>query len=76
MFRLTTGRKPDDDEILILEAGLSKLRERYRIAVDDAVHLLKQGTKPTPDEINPSELAAWMLIANTILNLDETLVRN
>ena len=32
-------------------------------------------SKPKP-ELNPAELAAYTLIANMILNLDETITRN
>ena len=33
-------------------------------------------TAPQPTTLNEAELAAWMLIASTILNLDETIVRD
>jgi hypothetical protein len=38
--------------------------------------LLRQGTTPAPVDLDPSELAAWMLIANAVLNLDAAFVRD
>jgi len=37
---------------------------------------LRQGFSPAPAELDKAKAAAWMLVANTVLNLDETLVRD
>ena len=76
MFRSATGRTPSEDDLRTLGEGLESLLLRYQAAPDDAVALLKQGAMPPPVELNAPELAAWMLIASTVLNLDETLVRD
>ncbi len=76
MFRRATGRTPSDADLQTLESGLNKLLVRYRAAPDDAAALLKQGATAAPDKLDKAELAAWMLVANAVLNLDETLVRN
>ncbi|MBU6327696.1 MAG: DUF1553 domain-containing protein, partial [Verrucomicrobia bacterium] len=72
MFRSATGRTPSADDLRNLDEGLESLLLRYQAAPDDAVELLKQGAMPPPVEHNAPELAAWMLIASTVLNLDET----
>jgi len=76
MFRSATGRTPSADDLRTLGEGLESLLLRYQAAPDDAIALLKQGAMPPPVEHNAPELAAWMLIASTVLNLDETLVRD
>jgi hypothetical protein len=76
LFRRATGRHPDAVDIETLEQGLRELVARYRAMPDDAQALVSQGSIPVPAELETAELAAWMLVANVILNLDESLVRN
>ncbi|MFO0885895.1 MAG: DUF1553 domain-containing protein [Pirellulales bacterium] len=76
LFRRATGRKPSDADLKTLQVGLAQFVERYRKTPEDAAVLLKQGTSPVPEQIDKAELAAWMLIANTVLNLDESLMRD
>ncbi len=76
MFRSCTGRHPDSDELRILTKQLRTFRDRYRNAPEDADKLLAIGeTKPAPN-LDKTELAAWTMVANTILSLDETVVRD
>lgn len=58
------------------QAGLANLLVRYQAAPDDAVLLLKEGAREVPADLNPPELAARMLVASTVLNFDQTLVRH
>jgi hypothetical protein len=76
MFRRVTGRTPAEADLGTLSRGLDTLLARYRAAPDDAAALLRQGATPAPADLDAAELAAWMLIANTMLNLDATLVRD
>ena len=76
IFRRVTGRTPLEADLRTLSAGLSVLLARYGAAPNDAAALLRQGTTPAPVDLDPSELAAWMLIANAVLNLDATFVRD
>lgn len=76
LFRRATGRKPSEADLKTLQAGLGLFLERYKKSPEDAATLLKQGTSPVPEQIDKAELAAWMLIANTVLNLDESLMRD
>ncbi|MBX7164936.1 MAG: PSD1 and planctomycete cytochrome C domain-containing protein [Pirellulales bacterium] len=52
-------------------------RRRAAFAADGAAaeKLLASSSVPVPDEITPAELAAWTLVANVLLNLDETMTR-
>ena len=76
MFRRATGRRPDARDHEVLLATLGDFRARYRSAPDDAAALLEPGELPRASDLDPAELAAWTLLANTVLCLDETIVRD
>jgi hypothetical protein len=69
MFVRCAGRAPDVDEERALAAALADFRERYRDAPADAAALLEIGMAEA-DAHDPSELAAWTMIANTLFSLD------
>ncbi|MFT7620394.1 MAG: hypothetical protein ACI97A_004051, partial [Planctomycetota bacterium] len=76
MFRRATGRKPNEHEASILNETLEAFLERFGKNESDAVSLLTQGSAPLPMKYEAPELASWMMIANTILSLDEVIVRD
>ncbi len=76
LFRRATSRMPSSADLHTLNDGLACMLARYQAAPADAEALLKEGVTPAPADLNKSELAAWMLVASAVLNLDETLVRD
>jgi Protein of unknown function (DUF1553)/Protein of unknown function (DUF1549)/Planctomycete cytochrome C len=75
MFRLVTARRPDAKDIAELNSTLKELTAHYAGHVDAAKQLIATGeTNPDP-RFNPSELAAWTLIGNILLNLDEAITK-
>ncbi len=71
LFRSATGRFPDARETAVLHAALAKHLAAYRAAPDQAQAALSFGeSKPDPSLV-PAELAAWTMLANLVLNLDE-----
>ena len=76
LVRRVTSRTPLVADLQTPQAGLANLLVRYQAAPDDAVLLLKEGAREVPADLNPPELAARMLVASTVLNLDQTLVRD
>jgi len=75
-FRTVLARRPEAVEIGLLEGQLAAHLARYQADAVSAGKLISQGeSKPRP-ELSPPELAAYTLLASTILNLDETLTRN
>ncbi len=75
-FRLATGRKvTKDDARVLLELYKQQLAE-YRQSKDSADKLLNAGSFKAKPEMDHVELAAWTMVANTILNLDETITKN
>ena len=76
MFRRCTGRRPDVTELARLRGALDAWTERYATAQDDAQQLLAVGEAPLPEDHDPATLAAWTLVANACLSLDEVITRN
>ncbi len=76
LFRRTTSRNPSAKDLKTLRDGLETLKGRYSATPDDAAKLLEQGDAPIPEGVDRAELAAWTIVASTVLNLDEALVRN
>lgn len=73
-FRTATNRPPDPDELRVLASGLSKRLSTFQQQPDSAQKLLQFGDHQTPTTLDPSELAAYTVSANVILNLDEVIM--
>lgn len=61
------------EEIAILENSFQKLLSHYESNKDDVQKLLAVGESVVDDKITASELAAWTMMANELMNLDEVL---
>jgi hypothetical protein len=55
---------------------IESYRNDFRENPDDAKRLLAIGEKPNDPQLDPAELAAYTLVASTILNLDEAISEN
>jgi hypothetical protein len=73
MFRKLTLRRPNDRELGILQQVLQQHREEYKKNPADAAAIIAHGDSPVDKSINVTELAAWTVLANQLLNLDEVL---
>ncbi len=69
------SRSFNDAELKILASGLDKLRNHYRANQEDAAALLAVGQSQKLDSLPAEELAAWTMLANELLNLDEALCK-
>jgi hypothetical protein len=75
-FRTVLARKPTDRETVIAWSALEKHLARYQKDPEAAKAAITSGeSKPDPKLAEP-ELAAWTLVANLLLNLDETVTKN
>jgi hypothetical protein len=75
MFRLATSRRPDAKDMAELTTALQDFLAHYTKDAGAARELISTGEgKPDP-RYNPSELAAWTMIGNVILNLDEVVTK-
>jgi mono/diheme cytochrome c family protein len=70
-FRLCVSRRPNEKEIDELAALYQ--RQFARFTRDEAA--ARALLKGVDEKTNPPELAAWTVIANTLLSLDETLTK-
>jgi Protein of unknown function (DUF1553)/Protein of unknown function (DUF1549)/Planctomycete cytochrome C len=73
-FRLCVSRPPDDAEMkALLELQALTLAD-YRMDKDGARKLALVLGLPKPD-LDSAELASWTVVANVMLNLDETITK-
>jgi hypothetical protein len=75
-YRGALSRKPDADELRLLEELLTGARHDFAEQAGAAVELLSTGIAPVEENIDPIELASWTAVARCILNLSETVTRN
>ena len=76
LFRIVLARPPAESELPLLQQALQQQREHYRAHPDDARKLIHNGESKPADSLEPTELAAWTMLSNLVLNLDETVCRN
>lgn len=62
-----------DAERAIVKQSLAGLRDHYKAKPDEAKKLIAFGESKPDANLDASELAAWTMLANQLLNLDEVL---
>jgi hypothetical protein len=75
-FRLATARVPSEKETTILEQSLATQRARYEADAEAARKVISVGESPVPCDVAAPELAAYTMVANLLLNLDEVVSKN
>jgi hypothetical protein len=71
-FRLVLTRRPSALEVERLVAFHDQQLERFQKDEKAARDVIQAGENPPPDA---AELAAWTMVANVLLNLDETVTK-
>jgi hypothetical protein len=74
-FRLAVARQPSDRELTVLTKQLEEQQAHFAAHPDEAGKLLSVGEAKMEDGMEPAELAAYTMLANLILNLDETITK-
>ncbi|MFO0885762.1 MAG: hypothetical protein U0894_16515 [Pirellulales bacterium] len=74
-FRLATSRSPRDPEKAILLRLLDQHQKDFQADVPAAEKLLTIGEAKRNETLPPAELAAYTMVANLILNLDEVVTK-
>jgi hypothetical protein len=74
-FRLATSRVPTVDEIRIFRTLYDAQHAAYFRNAGAAEKLLRVGESPHDERLDPRDVAAWTMVANVILNLDETVTK-
>lgn len=75
-FVMSTARPADELRQNLLEDLYQSQLAHFQTHLTSAEELIKAGDYPLAKDIHPAELAAWTIIASTILNLDEVLTRD
>ncbi len=71
LFRLATCRRPDAKELAELVAVYRDHLAAFTKDVEAAKKLVAVGETKPDAALNPAELAAWTMVGNLVLNLDE-----
>ncbi|MCA9038124.1 MAG: DUF1553 domain-containing protein, partial [Planctomycetaceae bacterium] len=72
--RLCVARAPQEEEIQTLQQLWEQESARFRSNTKQAESLIPAGQRLGPSEL--SEQAAWVSVANVLLNLDEVITKN
>jgi hypothetical protein len=75
-FRAVLSRAPEPEETQILERQLAAHLVKYQQDAELAKKLIANGESKPNAALAPAELAAHTMVANALLNLDETVTRN
>lgn len=74
-FRLATARSPREPEVNVLLQGWRQHQARFANDQPAALQLLSAGESPRDERLPVDELAAYAMIANLLLNLDEVVTK-
>ncbi|MCG6154679.1 PSD1 and planctomycete cytochrome C domain-containing protein [Rubinisphaera margarita] len=74
--RLTMSRTPDESEQQILTTLRHEQHEYYQQHSKEREQVLQTGLAKSPEDLDPTELAAWMQVCRVLLNLSEVTTRN
>jgi Protein of unknown function (DUF1549)/Protein of unknown function (DUF1553)/Planctomycete cytochrome C len=74
-FRLCVGRPPTDREIALLTGLYEANRDKYRKDSAAAKAMAKSAGSEAVPGVDVADLAAWTVVANVLLNLDETITK-
>lgn len=74
-FKLTLARTPTDEEVSRLVKLFEATKATYEKETAKAEKLATDPLGPLPKGSNAVDLAAWTVVANVLLNLDETLMK-
>lgn len=75
-YRLVLSRRPAPEEAAIVQTLLEKELARYQQNPEAARKVIRTGESLPKAGLAEPELAAYTLVANLLLNLDETVTRN
>ena len=73
LSRRLLGRPFRPEELAVLRASLETLSSFYQSNPDEAVRLISVGESKADPAVAPAALAAWTMLANELMNLDEFL---
>lgn len=75
-FRTVLARRPSAAESILVQEFFTRELAKFQAAPAEAKKAITFGESKPSAAVNEPELAAWALVANLILNMDESVVRN
>ncbi len=75
-FRSVAARSPEAAERALLADALAKHRVHFEKNAEAASQVITNGESKPNSTLPVGEFAAWTMVANLLLNLDETVTRN
>ncbi len=75
LFETLTARVPEPSELAVVVSAYQDHLSRFSAAPESATQLLSIGDRPADPALAAPELAAWTMIANLLLNLDEVVTK-
>ena len=75
MFRLLTSRRSTETEQSILRDLYDEQSQAFMVNSEQASRYLKTGDKPYDESLDVSKLAAMAVVANTLMNFDECVMK-
>ncbi len=73
MAKRILSRSFHASELPVVQASLAELKSYYETHREDAEKLIADGESKADPSIDPGLLAAWTMLANEVMNLDEVL---
>jgi hypothetical protein len=67
------ARPMSNDELDVVKLTLKRAKDKFTNSPEDATKLITVGESKPDGSLAAPELAAWTVVANQILNMDETL---
>ena len=74
-FQHATARRPDADELSVLRRVYAEQLTEFQADPEAARALIAVGESKPDEHLDPCQLAAMTMVANLILNLDETVTK-
>jgi hypothetical protein len=74
-FRLLLARAPQPAELAVLTAAYERAAREFKTDPAGAKGLLEIGAVPADAQLDPTEVAAYSIVADILLNLDETVTK-
>jgi hypothetical protein len=75
-FNRVLSRDPNSDELAVLGGLLAQQREEFAADAERAKQFVKIGLEERDESLETTELAAWTMVARTLLNTHEAILRH
>jgi hypothetical protein len=72
---LCLTRPPSEPEVARLVELYQQAKARFTLSAADALKMATDPIGPAAKDADLAELAAWTVVGNVLLNLDETLMK-